>query len=1473
MKADDLKKSLKLHVSRTEWTEKDTWSVLNRVRKEKARSGNYRIYTRVLAVAAAFVLLFVGVLAGTGHLGLSGRPDHIQNTLQPIPLAQRKVTPDTLLYYIPEIGEFYHMFPNCPAVSIQHKPMQAHFTWAEVNDEPYRDLRPCSACGSPERTLVPAETVAPVTEVPVPEATAADSKTDQFSNKPIRVGVELDKSRFRTGDTANIVITITNTTDGELPDSVILLDPKGRKLDEYTLAAGEEKQWSGSLTPTLEQLEAGKVTYAVRYSIYDGAPDENGNPKLQPHKINFSKRIIWDQSEVPADTRKLYEYSLNDDGTVTITKANDYSPDTYIPGELDGYKVTAIGKDTFEECAELESVTVPEGVTSIEGNAFHSCGRLAEVTLPDSLTSLGEDVFFDCPKLKTINISQAHPVYAFENQALVSKQDQTLIRYADPDNTGTYEIRSGIREIAGQAFTNCRLSRVVIPDTVERIGWGAFDSSKNLKEVVIPEGVTEVGHQLFFYCPALESVSIPDSLTSIGSGIFADCDSLTSVNISPDHPVYEVRDHLFIDKNLKMIVSASAAISGKYEVPAGIQSIGDSAFQGCRKLTGVIIPEGVTHIGSSAFNACDQMKHITVPRSVYAIGSDAFSALDDEFVIRGYAGSYAQKYCEENGIRFEVIDDSAVEAQATDAPAAEVPVTDAPAGSSDGQKLYEYIAYGDSAAKITRVSTEIEIADIPAELDGHKVTSIGENAFDKCSKLKSVIIPEGVTSVEEDAFWYCSSLTDVTLPTSLLPPKKSPFNSCPKLENIHVSPHHPSPAFENHALINKQDQMLIRYADPANTGTYEIADGIRQIGNMAFDNSNLSAVVIPETVSGIAWVAFKQCKNLKEVVIPESVTQIENQVFYECNLLKSVSIPDTLTSIGRGVFSGCLNLTSIEISPDHPVYEVRDLALIEKREQNLVSLSGAVSGIYEVPAGIQNIGDLAFQGCIRLTEVIIPEGVKSIGSSAFNACRMLKEITVPRSVRDIGSDAFDTYNNATVIRGYAGSYVQKYCEENGIRFEVIDESAADAPAAETPVAQAPAAQSSAASSPIDSWIMTQVNETFPDISRELIPLHLTSENESARCELVAGLVKDQEAWIVLSLEDTTGKWLDQDTSRYVHLNSFIEGCNDTSNATYECTPNLEEHKVLRLHYFKFMDSAPDPDSSFIVGLSEPREGVSKDLFLSQSILQQAKVTEGVDLPANISDRKKTGPDAPDLPKKVLDYTRPRDFRLSNDLLAVNEILLTGIGWIDNQLHIQVHHTGKSKFRVDGDSYISWSAEMNVQVRGQEQDCAVIGWDDTGDAESDWLEFVWNITPEDYSIAKVEAVLKQLAAEDRAEWTFRVPVRSVLASSLTLKDIVGTWRRNQFIMDGEHGYALTPDNIEELSYPVIYQFNGDGTGTHTIDTYYYNLDWRLQGGKLFIRQYETQTSWAEFSLEFDNGTLLSTSESVDGDPIREYFVKQ
>ena len=158
---------------------------------------------------------------------------------------------------------------------------------------------------------------------------------------------------------------------------------------------------------------------------------------------------------------------------------------------------------------------------------------------------------------------------------------------------------------------------------------------------------------------------------------------------------------------------------------------------------------------------------------------------------------------------------------------------------------------------------------------------------------------------------------------------------------------------------------------------------VTHIAKSAFRYSNVINVIIPDSITSIAYLAFDNCDSLTSVVIPGSVTSFETFAFSNCDNLTSVTINHGVPVISNRIFSNCANLTNVVI-PNSVT------AIAYGAFEGCTSLTNIT-----LPNSITSIDSSAFEGCSNLTKVVIPDSVTSIKSAAFKGCTRLKEITLP----------------------------------------------------------------------------------------------------------------------------------------------------------------------------------------------------------------------------------------------------------------------------------------------------------------------------------------------------------------------------------------------------------------------------------------------------------------------------------------------
>ena len=501
--------------------------------------------------------------------------------------------------------------------------------------------------------------------------------------------------------------------------------------------------------------------------------------------------------------------------------------------------------------------------------------------------------------------------------------------------------------------------------------------------------VTSIANDAFKGCTGLTSITIPSSITSIGSSSFDSCTNLNKVSISDMLSWCKITfanslaNPLYYAKNLYL----NGSLVSKLEIPSAITEIKNYTFYNCTSISTIVFPSGIMKIGNSTFVNCSNLTSVTIPNSVTTIDENAFNGCTGLTSLTigssvGSIGNYAFGNC--TGLKSVTSLNSTPPTCGTGVfqgvTISSIPLT-VPAGSESLYKAtytWQDFKYkeeaenpGDDPAVETSglkyniiSSTDVEVIAgaekytgdivIPSQttIDGkvYNVTQIGDAAFQDCTNLTSVTIPNSVTSIGNYAFSGCSGLTSVNI---------SDLEAWCKI---------------NFAIWNSNP---LYYAK-----------------KLYLNGELLTGLIIPDSIKEIKNYAFYGCSSLTSVTIPNSVTSISNYAYFGCTGLTSVTIPNSVTSIGDGAFSGCSGLTSIIIPSS--VTSIGSWAF-----------SGC-SGLTRItiPNSVTSIGSRAFSGCSGLTSISIPNSVTSIGNYAFSDCSGLTCVIIGSSVTSIDNFAF-----------------------------------------------------------------------------------------------------------------------------------------------------------------------------------------------------------------------------------------------------------------------------------------------------------------------------------------------------------------------------------------------------------------------------------------------------------------------------------
>lgn len=304
--------------------------------------------------------------------------------------------------------------------------------------------------------------------------------------------------------------------------------------------------------------------------------------------------------------------------------------------------VTTISKGSFQNCTGLTNVTIPDSVINIDEYAFSSCNSLTNVTIQNGTKSIGTFAFSDCRNLNNITLPDSVVSIgdnAFQYTGLYNDDSEWEVLYIgnhlikaddwalNKGNISDYAIKPGTKTIADYAFIGCdELKSITIPDSVVSIGNYAFESCSSLTGMAIPENVIRIGNCAFQTCIGLTNISVADGNSAYCSenGILYNKEK-TEIICFPKNKS---------DNSFEIPNGITTISDGAFErcwnltnvtIPNGVKTIGDDAFNYCRALTSITIPDGVTSIGNYTFFNCSSLTSVTIPNSVTSIGEYAFN--------------------------------------------------------------------------------------------------------------------------------------------------------------------------------------------------------------------------------------------------------------------------------------------------------------------------------------------------------------------------------------------------------------------------------------------------------------------------------------------------------------------------------------------------------------------------------------------------------------------------------------------------------------------------------------------------------------------------------------------------------------------------------------------------------------------------------------------------------------------------------
>ena len=545
----------------------------------------------------------------------------------------------------------------------------------------------------------------------------------------------------------------------------------------------------------------------------------------------------------------IYTYTLDDANRATITGYSGNATALYIPGEIDGHEVVAIGDRAFENRTDLRTVMIPDSVTRINIGAFSGCINLANITLSKKIEKIGENAFYNCDSLQSVEIPKClNDVYARYDsidipngvfnecsnlKTIIFEEGSTVIAdalFRGCDGLESVTIPNTVTQIYGYAFADCKnLKNINISDSVTVLEENVFQNDTSITEINLPDSITALGRGVFSGCDRLKSIVIPDSVTNIGISAFSECKNLESVTLSKE--LEKIGENAFYNCDSLQSIEIPKSLKDVYATYDSIDTP-NGVFNECDNLKTIAFEEGSTVIADALFRGCDGLEEVKIPKTVTVIKNHAFN---------------------------ECIKLKAVEI-------------------SNGMK-----EIGDSAFS--------ECSNLQKVILPDTVNSMGTNIFYNCINLTEVHLPNIRQNITANTFYNCKKLTTINFPSTLTTIGNSAFSGCESLPEAIL----PSGVEKIESNAFKNCKALKKAAVP---------DTVSSIGSSAFYGCEaLTDITLGSKLKKIESQTFYGCIVLPSIVIPYNVTTIGDSAFVNCTKLTQITVPRNTTSIASNAFS------------------------------------------------------------------------------------------------------------------------------------------------------------------------------------------------------------------------------------------------------------------------------------------------------------------------------------------------------------------------------------------------------------------------------------------------------------------------------------------------------------------------------------------------------------------------------------------
>ena len=769
--------------------------------------------------------------------------------------------------------------------------------------------------------------------------------------------------------------------------TTLVLHPANLKLETFDLPNSVNKLGNGSFAFTsIKHIDLNKVTYIGKAAFSNSKLKEI--EKLEKvtyigdyafsgtyiNDITLGNNLTSINNGVFSNTRRLHTLYIPNN-IKTIGQSSFYGSTIRNIIFTDDSKLEIIGKNAFEASA-IDSINLPDSLIRIEERAFTKSllkeinislnsnlvfigekafadtlitkinlpkklitvndfafenSDLKEITIPASLINYHPNVFYECHKLENIFIDNNNEKYIDVDGVVYTKDLKTLYQYPAGKDLTSYTILDDVLKIGEYAFSSSwNLQEVIFSSSIEEISDYAFYECENITNYTLSTSLELIGEYAFSYNKSLESINIPDNVIQIKKRAFYKDNNLIYINFTENSKLSRLSYEALSNCGISM-----------FEIPSNVSTIGQKVFDNCTNLTTVTFAKDskLTSITSYLFEGCNSLQYI---------------------------------YFKE-GSKLETIQTHAF----------------------DGLSRLISIDFADA-----------------------KLKNIGNYSFRYCENLTSIVIPNSVEYIGRYAFYGCKSLEEIVIPENVKYIGRYSFHFTNNLQVFFDSAVLPLGVEENWdygingyyvgvtETYQEGDFTLVKLTNGTiginkYTGSDTFIDLnslnlgiISQIGGHAFEYSNVTEVVLPNSVISIDRYAFANSK-ITKISIPDNVQQISEYAFYNSNISDiKFSENSNLIKIGKYAFSQTTELKQIKLPKSLQYLET--YAFFE---------SGLEELTFEDNSVLNTISENAFNGS-KLVNISIPDSVILIDHNAFRNISTLENVSLPNNELKIMSNVF-----------------------------------------------------------------------------------------------------------------------------------------------------------------------------------------------------------------------------------------------------------------------------------------------------------------------------------------------------------------------------------------------------------------------------------------------------------------------------------